>query len=205
MIKPAAASRTVASTSSTSLLHSSAILQARAQVDLSRKLRRQQKIVHKQEEADKRPHPITGLRRGEEDKWKACDLAKILVSEEDLTAPPVEVQTAVGTIPMPRVFSYGIREPEAALLFKDLPELSSEQPIRQEKPATSERFNQIHAESAPVEALKSAQFSKVVDLRNANADGIHFENRQRIIRQFSAPDRPFNPGRQEVQGMLTVP
>ncbi|KAF9004440.1 S15/NS1 RNA-binding domain-containing protein [Hymenopellis radicata] len=145
---------------------------AKVKVELSRKLRRQQKIAHKQEEADNRPHPVTGLGRGNEHVWDKCDLAQILVSEEDLTAPSVETDTTVGkNIPMPMVFSYGIREPEAALLFHDLPQLSSTQ---------------------------------VVDLRNANADGIHFENRLRIIREFSAPDRPFNPGRQEVQAaMLT--
>ncbi|KAF9018073.1 S15/NS1 RNA-binding domain-containing protein, partial [Hymenopellis radicata] len=200
----AQASRTVASTSSTSF-HTSAILQAKVKVELSRKLRRQQKIAHKQEEADNRPHPVTGLGRGKEHVWDQCDLAKILVSEEDLTAPSVETDTTVGkNIPMPTVFSYGIREPEAALLFHDLPQLSSTQSILQENIITPEKMNELHIEASLAEAHKSKQFSRVVDLRNANADGIHFENRLRIIREFSAPDRPFNPGRQEVQAaMLT--
>lgn len=43
-------------------------------------------------------------------------------------------------------------------------------------------------------------FAKVLDLRNANAAGIAYENRRRIIYAFSTPKKPFDPGRAEVQG-----
>jgi small subunit ribosomal protein S15 len=40
----------------------------------------------------------------------------------------------------------------------------------------------------------------VVDLCNANAAGIAFENRRRVITAFSEPGKPNHTGRTEVQG-----
>ncbi|KAH0591350.1 hypothetical protein H2248_001428 [Termitomyces sp. 'cryptogamus'] len=49
---------------------------------------------------------------------------------------------------------------------------------------------------------KANAFARVIDLRNANAAGIAYENRRRIIEAFSTPQNPFDPGRSEVQAAL---
>ena len=57
------------------------------------------------------------------------------------------------------------------------------------------------AKTAGAEELsKSSAFAAVVDLRNANAGGIAFANRQRIVEAFSEPGKPGDTGRPEVQG-----
>jgi small subunit ribosomal protein S15 len=43
--------------------------------------------------------------------------------------------------------------------------------------------------------------ARIIDLRNANAAGIAYENRRRIIAAFSEGDTPDDTGRPEVQGM----
>ena len=50
------------------------------------------------------------------------------------------------------------------------------------------------------ERLKANLLAKALDLRNANAAGIAFENRRRIIKAFSMPENPYDTGRTEVQG-----
>lgn len=50
------------------------------------------------------------------------------------------------------------------------------------------------------EAEKARQFAQLVDLRNANARGIAFENRRRIIEAFSPSGSPADSGYPEVQG-----
>jgi len=45
-------------------------------------------------------------------------------------------------------------------------------------------------------------FAKLVDLRNANAKGIAFENRRRCVDAFSAPGKPNDTGRPEVQAAI---
>jgi len=52
------------------------------------------------------------------------------------------------------------------------------------------------------EKQKATTFAKVVDLRNADADGIAYENKRRIIVAFSTPENPFDPGRTEVQAAI---
>ena len=47
--------------------------------------------------------------------------------------------------------------------------------------------------------------AKVVDLRNANAAGVAFENRRRVVEAFSEPGKPNDTGRTEVQGTLRCP
>jgi len=44
--------------------------------------------------------------------------------------------------------------------------------------------------------------ARVISLKNANAKGIAFENRRRIIAAFSEPSNPHDPGRPEVQAAL---
>jgi len=64
----------------------------------------------------------------------------------------------------------------------------------------AERVNErvskvLNKEKKTLEAL-----AKVIDLVNANAKCITYENRRRIVLEFSRPENPFDPGRVEVQG-----
>ena len=60
---------------------------------------------------------------------------------------------------------------------------------------------EMRDEDDRAELRKANLLAKVLDLRNANAAGIAYENRLRIIEAFSTPQNPFDPGRTEVQGI----
>jgi small subunit ribosomal protein S15 len=53
------------------------------------------------------------------------------------------------------------------------------------------------------ERYKLKAVTQALDLRNANAAGLAYENRRRCITAFSSPENPYDPGRPEVQGMYT--
>jgi len=63
-----------------------------------------------------------------------------------------------------------------------------------------EQMQKLAEESWKKEKMKADAFAKMVDLHNANARGITYENRRRIVLQFSGPENSFDPGRAEVQG-----
>lgn len=191
-----------------SFLHTSAPLCVDAsRTDLARQARKIN-IVRKEERRAKaianRPNIVTGTRPGEETKWDNCDLAKILVNEEDLVSSTELVPTtrAIGAVHLPKTMAYGIGEAEKRLLFDDLPMLSAEATVLASGAHTSpETLRRMHEDGLQRERAKVNMFAKVVDLRNANAGGIAYENRRRIIAAFSTPENPFDPGRTEVQGM----
>lgn len=161
---------------------------------------------------------VLGTRPSEEaEKWKGCLLAKILVDQEALSAPPQKslesVAVEVGTLELPKQLGFGVAEPaEKSMLFNDLPlatvQMSlSNDGIEEESakyadrvavrpPSSVEKFEKARL----TELGKANLFAKTLDLRNANAKGISFENRRRIIKAFSAPENPFDTGRTEVQG-----
>ena len=63
-------------------------------------------------------------------------------------------------------------------------------------------MQKLAEESWKKEKMKADAFAKMVDLHNANARGITYENRRRIVLQFSGPENSFDPGRAEVQGEI---
>ncbi len=99
---------------------------------------------------------------------------------------------------MPQKLAYGVTDKEARLLFDELPSKSSERDAMgiTHAPGILSSLN-VGVEK---ELRKANMFAKVVDLRNANAAGIAYENRRRIIIEFSTPENPWDPGRTEVQG-----
>jgi small subunit ribosomal protein S15 len=104
---------------------------------------------------------------------------------------------STGVLWMPRLFNYGVGEVEKELLFEHLPPLTAEvggmrQPSTWDLPR--------HEEAEKTEMMKSNMLAKVIDLRNANAGGISYENRKRIVAVFSEPGKPGDAGRSEVQG-----
>lgn len=55
-------------------------------------------------------------------------------------------------------------------------------------------------EAGKKELQKAQMFTTLLDLRNSDAQGLAFENRRRIVQEFSGPENPFDTGRPEVQG-----
>jgi small subunit ribosomal protein S15 len=94
--------------------------------------------------------------------------------------------------------NYGVGEAEKEMLFEHLPPLSSELGgIRKPKTWTLE----LHEKAEKVELHKANMLARLIDLRNANAKGIAYENRRRVIAAFSVPGKPGDTGCPEVQGM----
>ena len=129
---------------------------------------------------------------------------------------------------VPPLLAFGIREREERMLFEHLPLLSADMNTRHEMSLlggaggaggahdrnanananANDRQTDMEAISAYHEAqlttgiAQANVLAKVVDLRNANAAGIAFENRRRVIEAFSEPGKPNDSGRTEVQGAL---
>lgn len=156
------------------------------------------------EAAAKRPHVVLGHRIGDDAKWTNCDLARIIVTEEDILAvpsPPVEARTIQDVRP-PEYLNFGVGDKEKQLLFEVLPNLAIEGTVKQKQKSLWDTEQYVAAEDSAneVEAQRTVQFARVVDLRNANAKGILFENKKRIIAAFSGSDDVVDTGRPEVQG-----
>lgn len=147
---------------------------------------------------------MLGTRPGEEEtKWKNCDLYKILVDEEALysNTSMVSEATPVGKVELPKHFGFGVGEAEKEVLFKHLPVSSVGMAV--EAGAGAGIFDG-RDKILEQELAKSNLLAKALDLRNANAGGISFENRRRIIHAFSTPENPFDTGRTEVQSESCV-
>ncbi|KAJ3709879.1 hypothetical protein DFJ43DRAFT_1009440, partial [Lentinula guzmanii] len=133
----------------------------------------------------------------EESKWDKCYLAQILVNEAELSSPPqmTSIELPVGTVQLPSQMGFGVTDTDAEKLFRRLPELSlhtkGSNNGSENEPFAGEREN-----------IKANTFAKVLNLRNADSDGIAYENKRRIIVAFSTLENQFDPGRTEVQGAV---
>ena len=111
-------------------------------------------------------------------------------------------------VKLPHFVNYGVKEAEKEKLFSTLPALSAEAHVKttltKAGPLLPHEVLKVaqaaQAEGEEREYYKAGLLARIVDLRNANAKGIAFENRQRCIAAFSAPERPNDTGRPEVQG-----
>jgi len=171
--------------------------------------------IEKRQQAERasqenRPHVVLGHRPGDEAKWQNCDLARVIVTEADILAspmPPASPSNSEGT-QVPSYFNYGIREREEEMLFSVLPSLTIQGDAllrhrRREKSGEEERFDLGEMQETDLRQRYKAQLlARLVDLRNANAQGIAYENRMRIIAEFSEPENPTDSGRPEVQAAL---
>jgi small subunit ribosomal protein S15 len=150
-----------------------------------------------------RPSVVLGTRPGDEAKWQNCDLAKVLVNEEELISSTELKPTKqpVGTVYLPNQMSFGVDKAERTMLFRELPMLSAQSSGFRVGPAPDmQAVASVHAQDMEKELSKANAFAKLLDLRNASAGGIAYENRRRIITEFSESENPFDPGRSEVQG-----
>lgn len=178
-------------------LHTSASV--RASQPLNKKARQQKRAEHAAKVEKNRPHHVLGIRQGDDAKWTNSDLAKVLVTEEEITtgAEPQPLTLASGVLWMPRMMNYGVGETEKKMLFELLPPLTAERGgIKNPNAWTMSR----HEEAEREELNKANQLARVLDLRNANAGGIAYENRRRIVAAFSEPGQSNDSGRPEVQG-----
>jgi small subunit ribosomal protein S15 len=160
-----------------------------------------------------RPHVVLGTIAGDDAKWASCDLAHVLVHPEELApeAPPqtVHIPAAEADVRVPPSLAFGIREREQRMLFEHLPLLSADMSTRREMHAMRsvkvEEMAAQHEKELSAGVAQANVVAKLVDLRNANAAGIAFENRRRVIAAFSEPDKPNDTGRTEVQGAFFLP
>jgi small subunit ribosomal protein S15 len=145
-----------------------------------------------------REYAVLGHRPGQDHKWRSCDLAKVVITEDALYSDSVPeiLHSPEGDIELPPHLSFGITERSKELLFKVLPPLSAQEGVTK----FSENVVSEMQEAMENEKAKASMFAKVIDLRNANAKGLAFENRRRCIKLFSPPGNPFDTGRPEVQG-----
>ncbi|KAI0931189.1 hypothetical protein AcW1_001340 [Taiwanofungus camphoratus] len=204
-----AGSRSVASSSShTAPLHTSANLQASA--FRKRKSRVAEKAnVDKRREREQlalnnRPHIILGTRPGDEVRWQNCDLARIIITEENILSAPIPPATVSDgeNVQTPTFCNYGMGEKEKRMLFEILPALTTEGMIAPQQEG-EQRYELDSLRRADLkQEQKAAMMARLVDLRNANAGGIAYENRRRIVAEFSEPENPTDPGRPEVQAAL---
>ena len=135
---------------------------------------------------------------------------------------PDTVMAQEGDVHIPPSLAFGIRDREERMLFEHLPLLSADMSTRHEMMASKassggggggatghnqksvEIMSAHHETQLAAGTVQANVLAKLVDLRNANAAGIAFENRRRVIEAFSEPGRPNDTGRTEVQGALVV-
>ncbi|KAI1790988.1 S15/NS1 RNA-binding domain-containing protein [Ganoderma leucocontextum] len=183
-VQLAQCSRTLASSSSAraTSLHTSAVLQAvsartrNSQRTLKANIQRREEIERQAQQ--NRPHVVLGHKAGDDAKWLDSDLAKVVINEADIVATPKpSLDGETGTYQLATYFNYGIGEKEKETLFDALPRLT----VR----------DRVH-------------LARLADLRNANARGIAYENRRRIVAAFSEAENPTDTGRPEVQAALAT-
>lgn len=135
-------------------------------------------------------------------RWTSCELAKILVNEAALSQA-TQVRYPIGPVLLPNYLAYGMGNADSQKIFSTLPGLSAQ---RELFASSSNPQSLLKLENSVNEAelLKANLFARAVDLRNADADGIAYENRRRIILAFSSPENPFDTGRTEVQGAPAI-
>jgi len=194
--------------SSCSSFHTSAILFSQASKRASARNKKKnvaQSADRVKEAEEKRPSVILGTRTAEEaEKWGDCKLSKFLVDQEKLRSTtnlvPEEYNGRV--VQMPQNLGYGVQHAEKKLLFEHLP-LATLHMTSQVRKASS-FTKEMQEEDERTELRKANLLALALDLRNANAAGISYENRRRIIEAFSTKENPFDSGRTEVQGMYQI-
>lgn len=156
-----------------------------------------------------KPSAILGTRpNDEEQKWKDSTLAKVLVDDDSSPTPQLKPEKfIIGNVNVPEYLGFGVDTEEKKMLFDILPKLTADMALQKEmmsKQALDELLKAEQAQAIMIEQEKTQlekanMFAKVLDLQNANAKGIAYVNRRRIIYAFSTSENPFNPGRTEVQ------
>ena len=208
-----AAAASSARSTNTAPLHSSAVLNVESARKRQARLTRQKNLAKRLElskqASSTRPHVVLGTisssTSNDDDAWASCDLARVLVRPDEPTAEPIHIPEANADVNLPPTLAFGIRAREQRMLFAHLPLLTADMNTRRELHGSSVNAEDMaaHHERALAESVKQANaLARVVDLRNANAAGVAFENRRRVVEAFSEPGKPNDTGRTEVQGAV---
>jgi len=148
------------------------------------------------------PHPCLGYRPGNEQLWLQSDLCNIILTPEKIqSAPSARVRDQ--DIVLPANYQYGIGSREQRLLMEDLPTVRMQQQTSQLDPLWTD-FEEEAMKTFRVEMKSKGQMATLLDLKNADAGGIGFENRQRIVEAFGEPGKKDDTGRTEVQGTFPL-
>lgn len=184
----------------------------------SRRINLEKREERLRKERENAPHVILGTRPGQASKWENCDLAKLVITAEQLEKLPVPSEE--DNVTAPEYMNFGLdgldgkqsKEELKKLLFTDLPQATSAASIDPHLADKMRIWKDIGEEpmlpddkriisTAEIrEDEKAKQLARLVDLRNANARGIAFENRRRIIAAFSPSGKATDSGYPEVQG-----
>ncbi|KAL0951963.1 hypothetical protein HGRIS_008614 [Hohenbuehelia grisea] len=199
----------IASSSRSAFIHTTSTVRAEnPRTRLARTLKKaniEQKEDRLEKEIQNRPSPVLGTHPGDHKTWQDCELKTILVDESEIAGDVTfkAVETPFGVVKMPPSLNYGITGEDKLRLLHDLPCLSAETDLLQLEGFSDAERKSFSVHAAHREAWKANIFVKAIDLRNANAGGIAFENRRRIIAAFSDPEgNRWDPGRAEVQAAL---
>ena len=189
-------------------LHTSAVLQA-----VSTRTRNSQRTlkanIQRREELERqarqdRPHVVLGHKVADPGRWQNSDLAKVILTEADIVATPTpSLDLSTRKARLATYFNYGIGEKEKETLFEALPQLTVEGQVEVKDVAAHASGRALARDyliAEQTELAKRVHLARLVDLRNANAQGISYENRRRIVAAFSEPENPTDTGRPEVQG-----
>ncbi|KAM5539916.1 hypothetical protein V8D89_006419 [Ganoderma adspersum] len=207
-------SRTLTASSSghTASLHTSAVLQAvsmrtrNSQRTLKANIQRREEL-ERQAQQD-RPHVVLGHKAGDPGRWRNSDLAKVILTEADIVATPKpSLDLTTGKYRLATYFNYGIGEKEKETLFEALPQLTVEGQVEVKDAAahaSGRALARDYLVAEQTELAKRVHLARLADLRNANAQGISYENRRRIVAAFSEPENPTDTGRPEVQAALAT-
>lgn len=144
------------------------------------------------------PHPCLGYRPGNEQLWIQSDLCSIILTPEKIQSTPsasVRDQDFV----LPANYQYGIGPREQRLLMEDLPTVRMQQQTSQVHTLQPD-FEEEATRAFHVEMKSKSQMARLLDLKNADAGGIAFENRRRIVAAFGESGKKNDTGRTEVQG-----
>jgi small subunit ribosomal protein S15 len=104
-----------------------------------------------------------------------------------------------GIVKFPPYLNYGVSGAQQEQLGRVLPVVSAHA-FAQQEGATGVQASTVVKLSLGEQVHKANMLGKVMDLRNANAGGIAYENRRRIVAEFSEPGKLEDTGRPEVQG-----
>jgi hypothetical protein len=133
------------------------------------------------EEAAKKPSFALGHPKTDDSVWRSSALAKILIDKK-----------AVWSGETTGLLNFGIPREASELLFEKLPAVSAQRGFLKQSDgaiAFEPRVMEEAEKAEEEEVTKADQLKRIVDLRNANSDGIAVENRRRVIETFARSER----------------
>lgn len=216
---------------STSSFHSSAATHEKKRKLVAR-LKKKENLARRQKAREQliatAPDPVRGYGPNNQDLWYKSELRKILLFPDEVyegkaanlgmldrlpkagdeILGPVGVKSddlimkppATSTSTTPSTYlSFGLSAEDEKLLLQDLPEADETIATANNTKGQKDGAQAAHklAEEHKAEAAR-----RILDLANANARGIRFENTRRIIRRFGQGE---GTGRSEVVGEFSIP